>query len=678
MLFGTLFHPSVFNKDSGVVASSTTTTQDGVAILKELSEPSASAVGNKKKVWTPFKDILIHRELFEKGILAIVPKQMQSILAQVEFSENSYSIGDRRFHFHLPAESANTEKNNNTTARPRLDKYTVKRNKKLYKELTGSTSDTVLVANSRHRDEVFIPLNLNADSAIYVYPWLSHASNASLPGFTKCVTAGCLIGANLLGYFENDELGTRFSLIKHNIKFYNDTQRIGGVIFNADDVNPYEEILFAEFEKLIRFFDLYSQSDKPKEIIYHLPYYDYILFGIQLFIQGRMTLNALGNLIYIILERRETYITRLNLLIGSTPNITLTIESPFENLFGPVAKILEPIEARFALTGDEDDQEEQQKIYNKMNAIAEKFLQIVEVAPKEIFASIGEDEQRMAERKLVQCCLEKLQKNQFNQKHSEVWEDFGNIRAEDLPCREDGFLRREKAPADIDNIEELFKAANAFLIAVASRGAQDGEVCSYLPLTEKPIQVIYANYLAAMKVAQASRHFLSSFASIDVSEDRAESSDTLLIPTENNQCLKSYLPYSNVFNATVLDSVAAYSYHTKGNLFYLGDCLNTLSDLFDNGILDELARNAKLFANRESPFTLSKLLERIAPQLPKSTASGRARSLSVSLSFRKSDSLSSLNSLREAEVSSEDTEKSSSDSSPGTSPPKSNPTRLLN
>lgn len=541
--------------------------------LKEPALTSEAAMPNQEGL--PKKDLAAEKNKAKRIKLL---KQLTTELAELETPSR------RQERIKREAQKATTE------------------TEKLYEKITQKELPLASISNLNRRKETFrpvilpeltpIPTHTDSDfdasntafeeEAIYIYPWLSRntpVANAPYK-FKKLVTAGCLIGGATLKASLSGGANATCPLIKHDIEL-SLNQKIDDVIFDGDlslggDLNVYEEALFADFKNLVRFF-LLSGDDDQKEITYHLPYYDYILFGIQLVVQGKMSSAALGNLIEIILNRQQYYEAHLKDILselGVDKKIHLIIESPFDNLFRPL-----DIKTFGRSISNEDDDDDGEKEDAKKTANAARFLNFLGVKPLDISSNFSEDILKEKEKQLVQLCIEKLKDPEnANREQAEIWEDFYNVTKIELN-------KTDKKPfREIETIEELFKWANSFEIFNASKEMNNDEVCSYLSASEKQIAIEHSELLAAVNAARL--------------KTKGEGAK----------------PYPNVVYITVLDRVLSYAHNVKGNIFYLTEKLTVLYKLITHGILTTLARNAVAFTKRaeEQPTSLKMFLDNIS------------------------------------------------------------------
>lgn len=494
---------------------------------KQTAQGSICKAKDKKhsnSVWVPFKDVLINSQYFKHGLVLISPKHLNSV--KTTQKSNSFFIKDREFFFHIPQVAGDTVEKSSTP-----DSRSTKKAKVLLSKLTDFAltnqagiksfeEKSVVLFNKGHREEIFLPIifeRKDQNIGLYFYPWISKNSNSfKFAGFRQYVTAGCLFGSSLKGM---DQHGSSFELIKHDIKFFSE-QKIELIIYNPEAPNPYEQMLFSEFEKQCLLIDSFSKLGQPKHLLFHLPYYDYVLFGVELFIRGRITFDALDSFFKMIFAKRDEYISKIS-EICKRHNINVRIESPFDNLFGSI-----------------DDQTD----------ISQFILRKLNLSSEEVSSNIELCIQQENEKNLVQYCLKQLQTNNHNEEHRMVWQDCLQLESE-----------------SIVNLEQLFKIANANMIAIGAKGRNEYETCSLLPLSEKQIQVTYDSF---------SKRCAAKF----VEET------------------KSYPP---VFNATTFEPLLTYSPTTKGLIFYFSLCQEALAKLIsDKKILKISYQNVGLFSSK--------------------------------------------------------------------------------
>lgn len=499
---------------------------------------------------------------------------------------------------------------------------------------TAFNKEDFFIYNAGRREEIFFPLTLNhqgQELGFYLYPWLSHKSrrddSVEISGFEQFVTAGCMFGPNLRA---TDQHGGTYALIKHDIKFFAE-QKFGIIDYDAKASNPYEEMQTNEFEKLVCFINQFSNPKQPKNLLYHLPYYDYVLFGVELFIRGRITLQALDNFFKIILDKKEEHTQKLEAICNQF-SIKIRVESPFENLLGCLS------DQDGAKKSSSEQHQTAPKDGEKDCELARRILDILNLPANEVDPnSINNEAQEAHEEELVQSCLEKLQANSFNEEHRQVWTDFISITD----------------PKEIKTLEHLFKVANAVMVGIGAKDKPDYKTCAIHPLSEKQIQVGYeecSNKIQKIRNSHeeverkfhanpdkeilkhqnkinelekniifheqgSDQHRLEKIQRNqkeierltkeinkqetiirDHEKEVAESAKKAEQITALEPAMKKY---SGVLSITVLDSLVTYTPLNSGLPFYFGLRSDTLSDLITTrGILRTASENVSLFFNR--------------------------------------------------------------------------------
>ncbi|MDX2164128.1 MAG: hypothetical protein SFW07_01790 [Gammaproteobacteria bacterium] len=380
--------------------------------------------------WITHKNVQINAQLFYSlGILALTPQTAEP----TDISSHHIPIGTRE----ISAAPRKTPKKFRELCE-KLNAYSQQANFLLNERAT--------LSNPRREDEIFVPFVFK-EKGMYLYPWLSSNKTAeidSFSGFQQFVTAGCLFGPNIIG---TDQDSSSIGLIKHNIHLKGKISSISYDTLN----NPYLESLIDQFECFCEIVTTYAEKNSLKKLLYHMPTWDYILFGIELFIRGAISLKALTQFFSAL--HTEANLHKITLeQIARAHDIELTFISPFDNLFGNF------------FTQPKDN-------------LCELVFQTLQLSTEEVeFGSLSTEEQKVKESSLVKRCAEKLCKNRPNSPAFRAWNDF---------------LVKEKPP---ENLEELFKIANSTVIGIAAADKKPLKTCSLLPLSEKQIQVSYQAY----------------------------------------------------------------------------------------------------------------------------------------------------------------------------------------
>lgn len=407
--------------------------------MRELFETGASS-SSSNSGWFLAGDLFLNTHFFKRGILLVSPDiEHQS---NVSDERKSFLINDREFMFHKLGKSKKP------LYQP--ESRGIRKAQSLMHVLTNFANDefdirapeSCVLFNKRRRDEVFLPLlfnNKGNSTGLYLYPWVAKSGHpASFSGFSQFVTAGCMFGATIKGVTQD---GDSVELINHRLHLRTG-QRIEYIAYNTDTENPYEEILFHEFEKNCILIKSFAQTDHPANLLYHLPLTDYILFGLKLFIHKQISYAALDKFICAILTQQVLHQNKLRNLC-QLHNIDVTFDSPFSNLLPKT-----------------DKDNPTQFIFHQLGIDA--------------LSATHKDDPDEQELQFTASCISKLCISDHNTLHAQVWQDFINTE-----------------PQKPKTIEDLFKIGNAVMIAAASKGLNDYKVCSLLPLSEKQIQLKY-------------------------------------------------------------------------------------------------------------------------------------------------------------------------------------------
>lgn len=508
-------------------------------MMKEQYESNTSSTIDSSSNFTPSwvlaGELYLNSYFFKRGILLISPDKANQ--SKVSEDKKSFMINDREFLFHKPGSAKQN------TAKPH--EGSVKKTQKLLSSLTNfaltnkvstlSTHDKApLLFNKNRREELFFPLLLGDtenNSSLYLYPWVSKSSyTVPFSGFKQFVSAGCLFGASMQGITQD---GDAVTLINHHLTL-RPGQKIESISYNAEAGNPFQQVLFHEFEKTCLLIKALTKSDQPKKLLYHLPAFDYIVFGLKLFIHNQISYSALDNFIQAVLSLQLVYKEKLGGLCQSH-GIEVSFQSPFCDLFDKV----------------------------NFDNPTESIISQLKINTEEIRSKETQDEQECS---FTAFCLSKLTANEGNEIHTKIWRDF--------------IAAKINAP---DTIEGLFKIANTVIVATASKGLEEYETCSLLPLSEKQIQLEYESCRN-----QFSKRF----------------------PDQKPA-------YPPTLNLTVFEPVITYSPTTNGLLFYFSCSLNSLSSLIkEKEIMHHTTRNLGFFAQKKRPLKEGDALENLSSTNP--------------------------------------------------------------
>lgn len=341
-----------------------------------------------------------------------------------------------------------------TTATPA--KGAIKKTARLLNQLKlRPESKSVIVAkNTRRREEVYIATHIpETQQALYIYPWVSSKQKkleVQPHNIRKFVTAGCMYGSTLLGV---NSSGRFAELIKHDISF-SKGEKITGIKDKGARGAPYEYANFQQFKLYLRLVQQLRDPEIKPVLHYHLPHYDYLLFGIRLYLNNKITQEALIKFFNLIITKKREHVETLQSICeDSKAEVDLIISSPFSNLFEGL-----------------DTETKQQCSADTLRDVFYKLSLSFD------FAENDNDEKSVFnEAEFVENCLHKLTTNTFDGIQATQW------------CR---FMQNCEGQ-NLETIEDLFKLSNAFVIFAAADGEAPYSTCSMLPASEKQIQLSY-------------------------------------------------------------------------------------------------------------------------------------------------------------------------------------------
>lgn len=311
-------------------------------------------------------------------------------------------------------------------------------------------SSDIVLFNSQRRTEIFLPFSFKKEEiSIYIYAWVSKSikdKSISFDTVDNFITAGCIFGSRLKA---RDEITKNlFTFIRMDMDFFSD-KKIKSLNLENFPLSTYELFLFNELERLAKL--IYSLSSKAfkKNLIYHFPYYDYIIFASILFVRDILSYEAFDSFYQIILTLSNLYIARITDIFQAY-DINVKIESPYQNIFGS-------LDFRLRYTTD--------AILTQLDIVLDK-----------ISKSSGDPIEE--ERKLIQNCWNKLSLNSLDSNHKPIWEFFSKLY---------------NSPPN--SFKQLLERANTMMIARASWGKEQYTTCSLLPHSEKQIQIGYSKLI---------------------------------------------------------------------------------------------------------------------------------------------------------------------------------------
>jgi hypothetical protein len=384
--------------------------------------------------WVKYKELQVHNGFFQWGVLIVKPANL--------LPKWKPAVDGNSFYL----------KDSTLVCEDKIEASEYRSQMQLFFELTkwmNRRSDNCLVSpginkfivNSTKKEEIFFPIVFNQynSEGIYIYPWVSdYKSEIEFKGFEQYVTGGGLFGSSLYGQDQND---CQFTLLRNNSFFKHQRAEY----LNVNKKFPYEDMLFFQFEKICHLIErLGSTDDVKKKLFYHLPFYDYILLGMELYVRGRIRKNVFLDFCEQIFEKKNEHINKLN-SVSKKYGIVPVIFSPFEYIFNKTENI-------------------------------EEIFNIFKLPSKEVnLEEISEEVEKEKSGQFVHFCVEKLMANSSNIMYQQIWNAF--ISAEE---------------AKIDSLEKIFKVANTIVLAMASYGKEPYKTCSILPFSEKETQAGYS------------------------------------------------------------------------------------------------------------------------------------------------------------------------------------------
>lgn len=317
------------------------------------------------------------------------------------------------------------------------------------------------IVYENRRDETFFPMLISAYESKHqrrhglygnVWPAKSNEKPESFGGCTRFVVATCMFGAHHLMAI-NDH-GGKQPLIKHDIQLY-PGEKITG-IEESSECNVYEELIFKDLDTLCYLMENMAKKgiEQKVKVYCHVPWLDYILFCAALCVRKKMTPEAFGALVKVVIAKRDSYYKKIG-RICDMHNLDVYCFSPLENMIDP-------------------------NIFNgSLSSIKDKILG--EAILKELVPPFESEDEKECEARFVQSCLLRLFGNSYYPQYQNLWKKL---------TEEKQFVLGE-----VKSIEDLFDLANPFVIAYAADGQVENEVCAMHGVSEKAIQVAYSKFV---------------------------------------------------------------------------------------------------------------------------------------------------------------------------------------
>lgn len=474
-------------------------------LLGDTSEPL------DHNIWKVYTDrasdgpFYLHDPLFKKGLVVFSDRP------EPDITEMKFPLGDRQCNFVSLGEREQTAKTRSqatSSARiaSQLHLFTqgssIQKNKAVRTALSetslgGATratditmdyyaneitknKDLGIIVTEKRSDEMFFPFNFtdmlkSTQTGLYVYPWPSLASAgvqvkeefvSQFTGFTDFFTGSCLLGSTLQGI---DQYQNSFSLIKADPHLY--PGQVIVKIHHETALQLHGMTQLHELEKQISLASQMAKEEKSNNIRfhYHLPGYDYLLIGAELYLKGQMTLPAFESFCYVVLKHQAIYASFIE-KISVKYSFPITIVNPYQLIFDqlPVIDFLA------------NHQKEEAK-----KALGAAVLQILKIsAPEENTSSARSDkviEPRTCDeinviRNFLSLIKKKYELDPTNTL-AIVWNDF-------IECA-----------GPIDSLKDLGHIGNTVMIGAIAHNKAPHSVCAFHPVSEKYIFIQYGKFI---------------------------------------------------------------------------------------------------------------------------------------------------------------------------------------
>ncbi len=367
--------------------------------------------------------------------------------------------------------------------------------------------ESKVISNKNRREEIFLPvININNNINFYAYPWTYKKNELpdNFNGFERYVSAVCMFGSDLKG---SDNHDAKIVLIKHGIKFYRD-QKIERMNLDQEYFNFYEEVLKFELKKLSSFIAETSKKNTEEILIsIHLPYYDYILFVIDLFLDNKLSDFALAEFAEIMMKAVPRYEKFIKEEFSNT-QYNIKICSPFDSIFGNLIHTAE----------DSCD-----LLFKMFDIIGIELDSEMNFSPEE-------------KQLLTDKMLNKLQASVYpsDSDQKSIWKSIIDCKgAENIRC-----------------LEDLLQLGNSVIPMTAAFRSKPFDTCSVLPVTEKQIQVSHEDYSRKLDHPPAFYlTFLDSMIGHNFSSENASSSaavSAFYFNSQNSGDLKNFIQEDRV------------------------------------------------------------------------------------------------------------------------------------
>lgn len=351
------------------------------------------------------------------------------------------------------------------------------------------TADVVIM-NLSEKTNIFLPYPSNA---WFIFPRLSNRQNKmkKFEGFEQFSSHINMFGSSLLAF---DDYEQPITIARNELMLYS-KQKFLNVHYFWDGKNPFLEQTKQEIVQQLNFVAQHSAS-RCKNIIFHLPLYDYILFYVFLYLGNHFTTEALESVIDSFFKMSELLINFIN-TEAIKRNVTVTFQSPFENLFNPIKSLLEKT-YRY----------KKEHIENQTLSFTKAIFNLFDIPSEENLSTVNAKDHLLS-------WLKKLLKDpQF------VWDDFIKINEEGYTIhssQKNSIFFDEKSlnvSYPLSMYPKIFNpiltAAKVVMLATAAKGKSDHSVCSMCTVSDEYIQKQYAQYVEKKSGEYPAMFFITS------------------------------------------------------------------------------------------------------------------------------------------------------------------------
>lgn len=360
----------------------------------------------------------------------------------------------------------------------------IRKNARFLKELFGSDANVLSIGQGEHglrvcldedvcrivladiRSEIYLPMAYEKNGVVvggmYAYLWrcgpndlATVGAGCSLPQrpVTSIVTGMCMFGADIWGI---DRWGLKHPLTN---TFYSIPQssKVETIFLESDDLHPYENMMLRLFDLQLPM--LKAMGNGRQKLFFQSVFEEYVLYGVQVFLLGKMTLPALCAYVDHVgaraleIRRRVAEMCERHGLDFDGGRSTLAV------LFGGDLLASD-------MRGD---------------AIVEKFLELQEIDLAALDALSGDRRLHFIERVFWRG-IERLAA-QPGSDGEEVWQHVEQVLLNHVEAKSEQY--------DFTSLLTLNFLNYAAKVAVVRKDNPEGELCLSHPFHEKPMALAY-------------------------------------------------------------------------------------------------------------------------------------------------------------------------------------------